>query len=219
MGEKNKVIVVGGGKFGEALVERLQKKYDVYLIERDKNKAEKIAEKYDILVINGDATTNDVLLQADVKNADVLVSLTGEENINLMVCQLAKKFGVKKTISRINLKEHESFFKESGIDVVISPPSIVAASIEGAIHDTLPENVVQICNGEAELIEIPVGENSEASGKKIKDLSIPKECIISAIVRGQKLIIPKGDTKIKEGDVLSIVVKSEYLGKLLESLK
>jgi len=122
------IVIVGAGKVGYFLAKRLnQNKHKVSIIDKDKNICDEIAKELDILVINGDACEPDILMQADIACANVLAAVTGDDEDNLIVCQLAKeKFNIHRTVGRVNNPDNEKTFSELGIDVPVDDTKIIA---------------------------------------------------------------------------------------------
>ncbi len=202
-----KVVIVGGGKVGyylsKAMVER---GHDVRLIEKERAVCEHIANELDIIVICGDGTSIEMLEQAGTHDADCFIAVSGNDEDNLIACQLAKaKFNVKKTIARSNNPKNIEIMAKLGIDIPISSTGIITNLIEHEISVSGIKYIASIIEGQAELYEIQLKENSGCHNAKISSIDLPKTCSITAIIRKDKVIIPRGDTVLKGGDTVIVL--------------
>ncbi len=201
------IIIVGGGKVGYYLAKTLApEKHQIVLIEEDVQLCEKIAcELIDIGVglIHGDGTDIKYLKDAEIEKADLLIAVTGHDQNNLVACQLAKNyFGVARTIARVNNPKNINVFKHLGVDSTVSSTAHIADIIEqevdwAGVNRMLAERV-----GDVRIREFTVAEMSEASGKNVETLRMPKGTILISVVRDKEAIIPNGQTKILAGDIV-----------------
>ncbi|MCS7181171.1 MAG: TrkA family potassium uptake protein, partial [bacterium] len=129
------VIIVGGGNIGYYLAEKLSEKHYVVLIEKEPKLSQEIASKINCLVITGDGCDPEVLKNAGIKKADVVAAVTGNDEDNLIVCQIAKEiFNVKRTVARVNNPKNEKTFSELGVDIPVSGTSLIAKVIEEEVN-------------------------------------------------------------------------------------
>jgi trk/ktr system potassium uptake protein len=196
------VLVVGGGKVGDSLVRTLNKSgYDVALVEKEESIAKKIAEDTDKgLIISGDGCDPAKLEDAGVKRAQVVAAVTGDDEDNLIICQLARDtFGVPRVIARVNNPRNESTFQKLGIDTV-SSTTIITKLIEeeATIGDIF--TLLALKRGKLSIVEAILKPKTGAAGKKIKDLKLPPESILATVIRGSQIIFPKGDTALQAND-------------------
>ncbi len=198
-------IIVGCGKIGSRLAQLLSSNEDnVVVLDRDLTKFEEIDKSFDGLTIEGDGTDQDVLEKAGIDKADVFIATTEDDNTNLMACQIAKQvFNVSKVIARVNDPQRASLFKELKIDAIVCPTTIAAAHLRNAVMYPNLITILTVNGGNIEISEIRVQDS--ASGKALKDLNLPKESTIVAIIRDRKTLIPSGDTIIQEGDIAVVV--------------
>ncbi|MBP0979309.1 MAG: NAD-binding protein [Oscillospiraceae bacterium] len=204
-----KVIIIGGGKVGYYLAKTLlEHHHEPRIIEINKQKCEKIANELDIPVFSGDGTMATVLSLAGIEEANVFVSVTGQDQNNLIACQLAKnKFNISKTIARINNPKNSYIFKQLGVDISISTTANIANMIEREVDVSEIKHLASLNRGQASIIEFEVPKKFKYSGKTLLDLPTPQDSIIVTVSRNGELIIPRGNTEIFIGDMLVMIVK------------
>lgn len=214
------VIVVGGGQTGSRLAKRLSDRgNNVVIVEKDERRAHELAADLDVLIIHGSGSDMDVLKDAGVDKADVLVALAEGDEVNLMACELAKKMGVTRVISRVNDEKHARMFEELGVDVAVSLASAAVMLFEKAVSGPGMYGLLGIGAGKGEVVEVTVGKESKAIGKTIKELKIPEDCSLAMISRADDMIPARGDTQINEGDQVTIVGKPEDIMKVAKLLR
>jgi trk system potassium uptake protein TrkA len=209
------VIIVGGGRTGSSLAERLSSRgHNVVVVEKDERRAHEIASKLNVLVINGSGAELDVLKDAGVDKADALLALTDADEVNLMACEIARKQGVPRVIARVNDDAHAKMFESLGVDTAVSIPTTLSLLFEKILLGGAGVyGLLSIGGGKGEVVEVKVGPNSKAAGKKLSELK-PRDVVIAAIVREDELIIPKGDTVIQAGDYVAMVGYPQAVSKL-----
>ena len=214
------VVVVGGGQVGSKLAKRLADRgNNLVIIEKDERRAHELAAELDVLVMHGSGADIDVLKDAGIDKADVLVAVTQADEVNLMACELSKKMGVPRVVARVNEEKHVRMFEELGVDVAVSLINAAVVLFEKAAAGPGVYGLLGIGGGKGEVVEVMVGPNSKAAGKKIKDIDIPKDCTLAMICRGDELVPPRGDTEIKVGDMVTIVGKTDAIMKIANSLR
>lgn len=214
------LIIVGGGRTGSKLAKRLSDRgHNVVVIEKEEKRAHELAAELDVLVIHGSGADVDVLKDAGVDKADVLLALTQTDEVNLMACELAKKLGVHKVIARVNEEKHARMFEEMGVDIAISLPSAAVMLFEKAVTGAGVYGLLGIGGGKGEVVEVTVGASSRAVGRAIKDINISKGCTLAMITRGDELVPPRGDTVIQAGDLVTVVGKPDAVLKVTRFLR
>ncbi len=214
------IIIVGGGQTGSKLAKRLADRgNNVVVIEKDERRAHELAAELDVLVVHGNGADIDVLKDAGVDRADVLVALTQADEVNLMACELAKKMGVPRVIARVNDEKHARMFEELGVDIAVSLISAAVMLFEKAVSGPGVYGLLGIGGGKGEVVEVTVGPNSKAVGQRIKDINVPKGCTLAMITRGDDLIPPRGETEILAGDLVTVVGKPDAVLKITRYLR
>ena len=204
---------MGAGRVGLNLATSLIKAgIDVSIIERDPKLCSNAANELDALVICGNGMDLKILKEINVADADVFIAATGNDEANLLACILVKEYNPKKIIARISDPLHEDAFKKVGIDATVSPELTAASYLEKLIIRPKIADMVIVGKGNAELLDILV-DNKEVIGKKIGELSPTKDYNICAIYKGPdyKILMPEPDIVLKEGDKISILIKSQSI--------
>jgi trk system potassium uptake protein TrkA len=187
------IIIVGGGKIGYYLAkELLEDQHEALIIEQDAEKCAQIADDLGEVVMLGDGCEAATLERAGMARADMVIALTGDDEDNLVVCQVAKhKFDVPHTVARINNPKNESIFKKLGIDATISSTSVILAHIEQELpsHPLIP---LMTLKGGLEIVEIKIPPEAQVVGRPIKGILLPQQSLITLIV-GADTVIQAGD--------------------------
>ncbi|MGL5206171.1 MAG: potassium channel family protein, partial [Acidaminococcaceae bacterium] len=197
-----KSIIIGGGKIGSNLLKTLKERgYDVTLIEKDEETCRKIANDIDAEIICGDGTDLDVLHDAGINRADLLAAVTGKDEENLVICQIAKiEFQIKKSIARVNNPKNITMFKSLDVDQTVCSTEVIANLIEYEFDRDICKIVQTFDYGAMVLIEITVNENNRWLDFFIKDLNLPAECVVASIMRDAQILYARGDTQILLND-------------------
>jgi trk system potassium uptake protein TrkA len=205
------VLVIGGGKVGYYLTKELiESGHEVVLMEKDRRRADQIADEIGSIVIPHDGCEGKYLGEAGANRADIVAAVTGDDEDNLVICQMAKHhFAVRRSIARVNNPKNERLFKHLGVDEIISPTRMILGSIEQDIpvHELL--HLAALGEGELELIEAHLQAGSPAVGKAPKDLSIPDGCSLFAVIRDGVATPLRPDTIMREGDKVIAIGKTE----------
>jgi trk system potassium uptake protein len=208
------VIIVGGGKTGSYLARLLlDAGHQVKVIEDRPMVFERLKDELPVdTLVCGDGSSPSVLEATGIKNAQVLAAVTGEDEANLVVTTLGKfEFKVQRTIARVNNPKNAWLFTpEMGVDVSLNQADVLAGLIveEMSLGDMM--TLLKLRKGEYSLVEEKVHPTAAAVGKMIRELGFPSECVVAAIIRRNKLMIPRGDTVFQPGDeVLAVVHTSQ----------
>ena len=206
------IIVVGGGKVGYYLAKELvEEGHEVLVIEKDATKVERISEDLGDITLRGDGCEAATMEVAGFGRADMVIAVTGDDEDNLVVCQVAKaKFNVPRALARINNPKNEEIFKRLGIDTTVSATSAILAQIEQELptHPLIP--LLTLKGGGLEMVEVKVPENSVAVGKRIGEILLPQQSLIALIVDEDGVPrVPKNDTVVRAGDEIVAVTRTE----------
>lgn len=213
-------IIVGGGKIGYYVMRTLHERgVDAVIIERNEAICTKIAEELDVDVICGDGTDMTVLRDAGIGEAEIVAAVTGTDEENLVICEIAKaSFSVPRTIARVNNPKNIAMFKALGIDKIVCSTEVIANLIENEL-DRDDYHVIQTFErGAMILVEVSISEKSPWCDKKLKNLELPGECVIATILRAEKIIYPRGETDILRGDKVLLVTNQPMLAKLRKTI-
>jgi trk system potassium uptake protein TrkA len=212
----SRVMIVGGGETGLALAESLDRTtINTKIIEKDGQRCLELAETLEkVVVLNGDATDRDFLLEENVSDVDIMVVLTGDEENNVLISLLGKALGAKKTVTRIGKLSYIPLVSAIGIDTVVSPRLSAIRAILQFIRKGKVVRVAPLKGEGAEVIEFEALETSDVVNTPLSEVKFPKEAIVGAIMRDNEIIIPRGHTMIKPHDHLIIFALKGAIPKL-----
>ena len=205
-------IIIGGGKIGYHLTETLlEKGYNVSVIEEDKEVCRKLANELDVPIIRGDGTVASILEEAGIKKAECVIAVTGKDEDNLVVCQLAKHiFNTKKTIAKVNNPKNEEALKKLGVDIVLNSTDYITAQLEREIDSDRIKELLPLEDGKTSIYEIIPDDNFTRWNTPLAEMGIPHTISIITIIREDaEVIIPNGRATIKKGDKLLILTKAK----------
>ncbi|MCL1793129.1 MAG: NAD-binding protein [Oscillospiraceae bacterium] len=209
---KKRVLLIGGFKRTKSLAASLIKKgYSVTAVNEDLANCKSLAEIEKLSVFNGDGSKPFILEDANAYGADIAIALTDRDDDNLVICELCKKkFKVKKTVAIISDPKKTEFFYRMGIDSVVCAINAIAGIIEQQAFMDEMTTLAPVGKGQIKIAQLPISQNAPAADKKLWELNLPKEVIIGCILRGDKGMVPRGDTRILSGDVLVLISTDEH---------
>ena len=205
-------IIVGGGKIGYYLAKQLlEDQHEVLIIEQDAEKCAQLADELGEVVMLGDGCEAATLERAGMARADMVIALTGDDEDNLVACQVAKhKFDVPHTVARINNPKNETIFKKLGTDATISSTSVILSHIEQELpsHPLIP--LMTLKGGGLEIVEIKIPAEAPVVGRRIRQTLLPQQSLIALVISsdGQPRL-PTPDTVIQAGDEVVVVTMLE----------
>lgn len=213
------VAIIGGGNVGLKLAKSLEVlKLNIKIIEKDEKRCEFLADNLEnALVINGDGTDLELLNEEEIASSDVVVSVTNNDEKNLLCSLLAKQMGVKRVISRVAKCTNACLFERVGVDITISSQSAALNEIKSTLYGTNIGILATVEQGKGEVLNILLGESFETT--KIMDLKLPAKGIVGIIQRRNRIIIPNGTTSIMSGDALIIFTTGENAPLIREYFK
>ena len=197
------IIIVGGGEIGYYLAKALMDEgHEVLVLEKTAEGAEFICNQLGSVCIQGDGCEVATLADAGTSRADMLIAVTGDDDDNLVACQVAKhKFNVPRTIARIKNPKNEAIFKKLGIDVTVSSTNVILEHIEEEVPTHPLTHLLTIRDKGLEIVEIKVPSESPTVGKQVKELLLPPGSTLSLLIRNrEKPRVPRADTVLKAGD-------------------
>lgn len=201
------VIVVGAGKVGYYLSKQLMAEgHEVLLMEKDRRRQAMLAEEIGEVVMQGDGCEVRVMTEAGFGRADVIVAVTGDDEDNLVICQMAKKnFGAPRTVARVNNPDNLSLFERLGIDTTVSSTQIIFNLLEQQIEpgEIIPLGALK--NGNIEVVAVDVSSRSPVLGQSIRDLNLGSALII-CIVRNEQAQLPQAETRFELDDTVIAMV-------------
>jgi trk system potassium uptake protein TrkA len=214
------IVIVGAGKIGYFLAKRLcASRHTVSIVEKDRQVCEDIAKKLELLVVNGDGCDPEILEEAGVRRADVVAAVTGDDEDNLIICQLAKElFNIRRTIGRVNNPDNERVFAELGIDVPVDATMIIGKIIEEEVSFSDFVNLMSFKRGKLAIVRVDLSEDSPVINKEIKDIVLPQDSVLVSILRGEEVVVPKGNTVLQAGDDIIALTKVGNESQLLNLL-
>jgi trk system potassium uptake protein TrkA len=214
------IVIVGAGKVGYFLAKRLcLNKHTVSIVEKDKQLCEETAKELEALVINGDGCDPHILEEAGISRADVIAAVTGDDEDNLIICQLAKEiFKIKRAVGRVNNPDNEHTFSELGVDVPVDSTKIIAKIIEEEVSFSDFVNLMSFKRGKLAIVRLDLPDDAPVINKQVQDIQLPVDSVLVSIVRGEEVIVPKGNTVLQSGDdiiALTVVGNESQLLNLL----
>jgi len=216
------IIVVGVGRLGYYLIKALlDEGHEVLSIEKDATICETIVDELGSVCIRGDGCEASNLAEVGTGRADMLIAVTGDDEDNLVACQVAKhKFNVPRTIARIRNPKNEVIFKKLGIDVTISTTNIILEHIEEEVPTHPLMHLLTIRDEGMEIVEIKIPPQSTTVGKPVKELSLPPGTVLSLLIRKQhKPRVPTANTILQAGDHIIAVTTPEAEEALRATLR
>jgi len=209
-------IVVGGGNVGYYLTKDLViAGHEVLLLEKDRIRAARLIEEIGETCLQGDGCEVRVMEEVGFGRADVIIAVTGEDEDNLIVCQMAKrKFDVPRTIARVNSPANEPLFARLGIDTTVSSTRIIFNLIEQRIESDQVVPLAALSRGNLEIVQIELSPRSPLVGSLISSLNLPAEAHIVTVIRGEKGLLPSPDMALAAGDSVLALVHTEREGEL-----
>ena len=203
------IVIAGGGMVGYYLCkELLAEDHEVIVIEKNRERYRRGEEELGSVFMHGDGCEASVLGEAGAERADIFIAATDQDEDNLVACQVAKyRFNVPKTIARINNPRNEQIFKQLGIDRTVSQVKHMLEDIEEQIPTHMLARLFTLADMGVEIVEVKVAKDSAAAGKRVSELNLPEDSVLSLLMRnGDKPRVPDADTVIQAGDrVIALV--------------
>ncbi len=216
--EARRVIIVGGGNIGLFLALEIEEHHpgvNLKIIEVDPARAEIVADQLShSVVLNGDALDREILEEANVGDTETIVAVSNDDEVNILSSLLAKRYGAQRAVTLINNMSYGPLVGSLGIDVAVNPRDVTVSTILQHVRRGRIRAVHSIREGLAELIEAEVLETSPLTGKPLRDIKLPAGIIVGAIVRGESVIIPRGDSVVNANDRVIIFAAAGMVKKV-----
>ena len=213
--KRMRVLVIGGGRQGRNIADRLLARDDYRLVfraaehqltfvEEDERLCRELEQRYNVPIYQGDGTKREILEQVGAQNVDVTVAAFEDDGRNVIAALQAKRLGLGRVMAIVQEPEYISLLSEQGV-VAISAPWATAAMVENYLDRPRITELFEIGTGVASLVSAVVPPRAEVHGKQIRELAIPRECVVAAVIRGEDFVVPHGDTGIESGDYVVFV--------------
>jgi trk system potassium uptake protein TrkA len=212
-----KVVIAGGGAVGTFIANELSEAgHEIAIVDIDElrvDKAKALGEPKDVAWFVADACEVDSLGKVGVAEADVVAAVTGDDEDNLVISLLAKQeFAVPRVVARVNNPKNEWLFNENwGVDVSVSTPHLLTALVEEAVSVGTLVRLLSFEGGRVSLIEVTLATEGPAADKEIVELGLPRDSTVVAVVRNDRVIVPRGDTRLQAGDEVLVMVTGDSM--------
>lgn len=208
--QKMRVLIIDGGMLGQNIANRLLAKdeyrlvfrsaeHQITFIEADEARCRELEKRYNVPIYQGDGTKKELLQQVGVDNIDVAVAASNDDGRNVITALQAKQMGMKHVIAIVNDPDYIALLEKSGV-VAMSAPWATAAMVENYLDRPGVADLFEIGTGVASLLGVIIPDGANVADKTIKEISVPNECVIAAVIRGRTFVVPRGDTPIRVGD-------------------
>lgn len=202
------VVIAGGGKVGWNLArELIDKGHEVTLIEQTRRRYLTIEEELEHAVQYGDATEMWVLERAGIQRAELVVAVTGDDEDNILICQMAReKYDIQRTIARVNNPRNRELFDLLGVAPVVSATDLILRLIEHEVPSFGLVHLLDLHAERLEIVEVEVSEGAAVAGRRVSEISMPEGSLIISVLRAGAGFVPKAETVIEAGDEVLVVL-------------
>lgn len=215
-----KIFIVGGGEIGKELAVQLSRDgYELTVIDKEESVVDSMSNTVDAICFQGNGASYTTLTDVGAKEADIFIAVTDSDELNILSCMTAHLLGAKHTIARIRdvdyARQNRFYKNQMGLSIIINPEMATAMEVYRLLRFPLATRVEVFARGRAELVEMTVGENSPLGGKSLIEInkSMGINLLICAVVREGEAFVPKGDTVLKDGDILYMTGAAEEFRK------
>ena len=205
-----RILIIGGGRLGQSIADRLLAKdehrmvfrsheHQITFIEKNEAVCKVLQARYSVPIFHGDGTKIEILEQVGIDNVDVAITASNHDEQNVIAAMQAKRLGMPRVIAIVTQQEYRDLLEDKDI-VTISAPWTTAALVENYLDRPGVAELFEISDGIANMVGVYVPENAKVADQAIKDIDIPQDCVVAAVVRGKKFVVPRGGTVIGVGD-------------------
>ena len=220
------ILIVGCGNVGQKIVEKLshENEHNITVVDTRRKKVEAVTGEYDIMGVVGSCSDIDILEEAGIKNADIVIAVTGSDELNLLTCLMAKKAGNSQTIARVRKPEYRKslpLFKEDlGLAMIINPEQTAAMEMARVLRFPSAIQIDTFAKGRVEILKFKIPENSPLDNLSLINMSqkVDSNILVCGVVRGDEAVIPGGDFVLKSGDIISIVSSAKGSGEFFRKI-
>ncbi|MEL7544441.1 MAG: Trk system potassium transporter TrkA [Pseudomonadota bacterium] len=213
--QARRIVIAGGGNIGLYVAREIEKSHSsirVKVIEHDRNRAVQIAEDLSrTIVLHGDALSEELLREADVNQADTIVALTNDDQVNILACVLARQMGCERNLCLVNSVGYNNVVRSLGINAQISPRAVTVSRILQRVRRGKIIDVQSVHNGAAEVIEAEALDTAPVVGRPLRDLELGAGVRIGAILRGDEVVMPAGDVEIQAKDRVVVFAMADSI--------
>lgn len=221
-----RVLIIDGGIRGQNIANRLLAKdeyrlvfrtaeHQITFVEQDEVRCRELEERYHVPIFQGDGTKHEILNQVGLENIDVVIATSDDDGRNVIAALQVKRMGMSQVIAIVQDPDYVKLLEDNGI-VAISAPWATAAMVENYLDQPGVAELFEIGTGEASLVGVFVPEGARVAGKLIREIEIPHECVVAAVIRGKKFVVPRGETKIEVDDHVIFVGPASAIKKAHE---
>jgi len=205
-----RVLIIDGGRQGQNIATRLLARdeyrllfrtaeHQVTFIEEDEELCQELERRFNVPIYQGDGSKEEVLRQVGVDNVDIAVAAAEDDGRNVIVALQAKRLGMPRVMAIVQDPDYLSLLEENGV-VAISAPWATAAMVENFLDRPGVAQLLEIGKGVASLLGVTIAEGARVAGELIRDIDLPKQCVVAAVIRGDDFVVPRGDTRIEVAD-------------------
>jgi Trk K+ transport system NAD-binding subunit len=208
--KRMRVLIISGARQGQNIADRLLAKdeyrlvfrsaeHQITFVEEDEARCNELEQRYHVPIYQGDGTKKELLEQVGVENVDVAIAASNDDGRNVITALQAKRLGMTQVIAIVQDPDYIPLLEENGV-VAMSAPWATAAMVENYLDRPGVSELFEIGTGVASLLGVFVPAGAQVVGKQIRDIDIPNECVVAAVIRGKEFVVPRGNTHINEDD-------------------
>lgn len=208
--KRMRVVIIGGGRLGRSIAQRLLARdesrlvfrtheHEITFVERDSERCAELEQRFGVPIYEGDGTKQEVLEQVGPDEVDIVIAASDDDGTNVIAALQARQVGMPRVMAIVHDPDLLPLLKAEGV-VALSAPWETAAMVENHLDRPGVANLFEIGSGVASLAEVTVPEGARVADRTIRDLDIPQDCVVAAVIRGKKFVVPRGDTAIRVGD-------------------
>ena len=216
--EAQSIVIVGGGNIGLSLIEKIKEStpgVNIKIIEQDTQRATHLSEILeDVLILNASGLDKNILEEANISSVDTLIAVTEDDETNILVSLLARQYGCGRVIPLVNKDTYNDLTGTLGLGAVVFPKAITVSTIMRYVRRGRIKAVHNILGDFAEILEISASKSSSILDKPIRDIDLPKDVYICALIREGEVILPSKDDSIKNDDHVVVMAKREQVSKV-----